>query len=158
MTDSNVIDPVVSKRWFSEMKRLHEESESAKGAYMSQCRDRAERRKEVLERAEAAGVPKRELRTLVKRYVLETKIARLDDGFDDSTIYDAMVISFGKSGDLPLFAAALESAKDADEGSNVTSFTKQMAKSNRKGDAMTRGLSGDDLNAVLQGDEPPHAA
>ena len=111
MAATNLVDSTSLKRFFTELKRLDADVESAKGRYMKECQERSARRAAILEAAEGAGIPKRELKTVFKRYKLEQKIEALDDAFDDAAVYEAMVQGIGEAGDLPLFASALDKAK-----------------------------------------------
>jgi hypothetical protein len=127
MSETNLIDGTSLKRFFGELKRLHEEGESAKGVYMKECQKRNDRRKAILEAANNAGVPRRELKLVFKRFILEQKIEAIEDDLDDATVYESMIEAFGESGDLPMFAAALDRAKPSAGASKAAKQRKAKA-------------------------------
>lgn len=86
------------------------EGESAKGAYMNECRQRREEIKSILTEAADAGVPKRALKGLVKYRELERKQAAIAENIEgeDHDIYDTLIKALG-----PLGQAAADRARNA---------------------------------------------
>jgi hypothetical protein len=102
---TNGFDPALVKRFMGDIIRHKEELLSLKGEYM-------QRAKGVHELAKEAGIPRKELNTLLKKIDLEAKLNGLIEDLDDDeqVNFDALQIAFGDFADTPLAAAALDRA------------------------------------------------
>jgi uncharacterized protein (UPF0335 family) len=90
---------------------------SERGAYMARCRGIREGITAAYDDAKAAGIPKKELRLLVKNRERERKIADsiAELEADEQQTYEMIAESLGDFGDLPLGRAALAKARPKGE-------------------------------------------
>jgi Arc/MetJ-type ribon-helix-helix transcriptional regulator len=90
---------------------------SERGAYMNRCRGIREGITAAYDDAKAQGIPKKELRALVKTRELERKIAAqfAELEADEQQNYQMIQEALGDFADSPLGAAAVERAKKKGE-------------------------------------------
>lgn len=113
--NSNLYDDDSVLEYVKSIERLNEELASKKASYMAEAKVISDEKKRHAKIAKKAGVPMEEANALLKHRALQRKLQDIGDGFEDATIYDAMVEAFGDSADLPLFASALDKAKPAEK-------------------------------------------
>lgn len=108
----NTYDPDVVKNLVSRIEGYHTDLASERGAYMNRCRSIREDIDGVLEEAKARGVPKKELRTLVRaRQKLEAARRVIDElEPEQRTTVEMLAEAFGDAQDLPLFKSAIDKA------------------------------------------------
>lgn len=111
----NGFDPAKLKQFVGDIERIEDEIETLRGEFMNRCKGKRELIGEILDLAKEAGVPKKELRAVLKSRALEEKIKRLRDGLPDEgpETYDQIRFALGDLADMPLGRAALG---DDDEG------------------------------------------
>lgn len=114
---SNSFDHDQLKSIVSRIDGCFAELLSERGAYMARCRSIREGITAAYDDAKAAGIPKKELKTLVKTRELERKIADQIEKLeaDERETYDMIVEALGDFANLPLGQAALRSAKAGEE-------------------------------------------
>ena len=122
-TGHNSINSESAKRFFGEIIRTQEQLDEEQLAYMARCKDIRERRTELLESADNAGVPKKALKAKFKQWIEDRrikqaearKLAAIPDDSEDRDTFDALCAALGDFGELPLGAAALEKAASDDD-------------------------------------------
>lgn len=108
---SNKFDSAVLKQFVGDIVRHESDMASKRGEYMKYCRDKRELINQTLDRAAAAGVPRKELRAVLKIHKLERKIEDVrDDVFENGDIdtLDMIKDALGDLADLPLGQAAID--------------------------------------------------
>ncbi len=112
---SNGFDPKVLKAFVSDIDRHHETLATYQGEYLKRCRDVRDLITGVYDRAKDAGIPKKELKAVIKVRGLEKKIAAArEDCEDGGETFDAIRHALGDLADLPLGTAALDRANAVD--------------------------------------------
>jgi uncharacterized protein (UPF0335 family) len=113
----NGYDPNQLKTIVGKIEACFADLLSERGAYMNRCRGIRQGITAAYDEAKALGIPKKELRTLVKTRELQGKIeaqvAALEA--DEKETYAMLIDSLGDFGNLPLGAAALDRAKPKGE-------------------------------------------
>lgn len=110
----NGYDPEKVKGYVSRIQNLHADLASRQSEYMTDCKVIRGDIKEVLDEAKDAGIPKKELRRVIRRLELEGKIEDLRDELegDEQDNYDLLLDALGKFSDTPLGGAALAKTKN----------------------------------------------
>lgn len=122
----NSIDETVAKRWFGELRRVHEDLDAQKIRNMNDCKAIRDRRPKIFEQAEAAGIPMKALKIAEKQWLEERRILEararqqkaLPEDADDLEIYEQLQRAIGAFGNTPLGAAALKKADPAAKGAD----------------------------------------
>lgn len=116
----NGFDPEKVKSYVSRIQNLHGDLKSRQSEYMTDCKVIRGDIKEVLDEAKDEGIPKKELRRLIKRLELEEKIEDIRNELEGDEVdnYDLLCDALGKFGDSPLGQAAL--AKASKNGAAAT--------------------------------------
>lgn len=109
----NGVDPEKLKSFIDRIDNLTADLESEKGSYMSRCKVIREDIKVVKQEASDAGIPKRQLNTILKRITLHSKFeaARDDMDGDDVDLLDQMEHGLGLFEDTPLGSTAESDTK-----------------------------------------------
>jgi hypothetical protein len=110
---TNGFDPALVKQFVGDIIRHKDDLLSLKGEYMQRAKGVHELIKETKDRAKEAGIPRKELNTLLKKIDLEAKLNGLTEDLDDDeqVNFDALQIAFGDFADTPLAAAAMDRAE-----------------------------------------------
>ncbi len=112
---SNGFDPKVLKAFVADIDRHNATLASYTGEHMKRCRDVRDLITGVYDRAKDAGIPKKELKAVMKVRDLEKKIAAARDACEDNgETFDQIRHALGDLADLPLGNAALDRAKAID--------------------------------------------
>jgi hypothetical protein len=107
---SNDFDPVVVNHLLAKIDGLDKDKSSEHASYMSKVRNILESQKAVYDEGKAAGIPAKELRTLVKIRHAERKAASLYEELEpDQQHILAMLAATEKVADLPLWRASAKS-------------------------------------------------
>lgn len=136
---TNGFDRAILSQFVKDIDRLKGEIESRKGAYMAWCKSQRELINDVLDRAKDAGIPKKELKAVLKARDLEKKIEKIREDLEEGDAADTFDMIREALGDLagtPLGRAAMgegadeDADEDADEpdqaAENVTRLTAGM--------------------------------
>lgn len=86
---------------------------SERGGYMQRCRVIREAITGIYDEAKDAGIPKKELRALIRTRELERKIeqTRADLEADEQATFEQLAEALGDFGNTPLGQAALDGAR-----------------------------------------------
>lgn len=104
-----------AKQFVSDIERHFKTLETYRGEYMARCKSVRELITQSYDRAKDAGIPKRELRAVIKTRELERKIESLREELEDGAeTFDAIRVALGDLADLPLGDAALKRAQAVD--------------------------------------------
>lgn len=105
-----------AKLFVADIERHFETLESYRGEYMRRCRDVRDLIAQTYDRAKDAGVPKKELKAVIKARELERKIEALRENLDEdgAETFDQIRHALGDLADLPLGDAALKRAQAVD--------------------------------------------
>jgi uncharacterized protein (UPF0335 family) len=125
---ANGFDPEVVSRFVSRLESLHSDLASEKGEYMQRCRQIRDEIKDVLQAAkDEDGIPKKALKTLIKKRELLGKIENLADFLevDDRSAFEALEQALGDYGDTPLGQAAKMAARMDDDAARKGPRRKQ---------------------------------
>lgn len=155
---TNKFDSAVLKQFVGDIMRHESDMASKRGEYMKFCRDRREMINQTIDRAAAAGVPRKELRAVLKISKLERKIEDVrDDVFENGDIdtLDMIKDALGDLADLPLGQAAIDASPAGqaakagaapDDGSTTdpAEMGRRLDEANKKADGK-RGSALDDL-------------
>lgn len=116
--DSDQVRAIVGK-----IEKCFTDLLSERGAYMQRCRGIREGITAAYDDAKGAGIPKKELRVLVKKRELERKIEDSVRALeaDERANYQMLLDAFGDFGETPLGAATLDRAKP--KGDTLDSLT-----------------------------------
>jgi hypothetical protein len=108
-TASNNFDPEVVNALLGKIDTYDADLMSERGSYMSKCRSIRDSIQSVYDEAKAAGIPKKELGTLVKIRKNEKKnLALYNDLESDQQHVLAMLAATERVADLPLWRSAKE--------------------------------------------------
>lgn len=111
----------VAKQFVSDIERHFETLDSYRGEYMNRCRAVRDLIAQIYDRAKDAGVPKKELKAVIKTRELERKIEELRDDLEDGAeTFDQIRHALGDLADLPLGTAALDRAASLDSLTDET--------------------------------------
>lgn len=91
----------------AEIEAGYEEIASAKADYMVVCKRIREGIADLLNQAAERGIPKKELKAVLKTRALESKAAHLRDNLEDQHTYDQMIAALGDLATTPLGMAAI---------------------------------------------------
>jgi len=116
---TNGFDPKTANQFLSDIRRLEAEMESKKGEYMAWCKRQRELINGIYDRAKDSGIPKRPLKTYVKRAKLLERAEALIEGLEeeDQDLFEQLEEALGDYKDTPLGQAAMKQAgaEPADE-------------------------------------------
>lgn len=126
---SNGFDATVLKRFVTDIERHHETIASYKGEHAQRVKSVQELITEVFDRAKDAGIPRKELKAVIKerRLLVQIENIREDLEEDQQETLDQIKHALGMLSDLPLGDAAMkrsaavdsltdeDNAEDADE-------------------------------------------
>lgn len=106
---SNGFDAEVLKRFVGEIERHHDQIASYKGEHAQRVKSVQEMISDVYDRAKDAGVPKKQLKAVIKERGLLKKIEGLRDDMEDdqAETFDQIKFALGMIADLPLGEATL---------------------------------------------------
>lgn len=106
---TNGFDKKLTSQFVADIERLEQEQESKKGEYMAWCQRQRELINGYVDRAKDAGLPKRDLKAVLKTRKLERKIASIRGDLDDGAeTFDMIRHALGDLAELPLGQAALD--------------------------------------------------
>ncbi|HEV7258965.1 MAG TPA: hypothetical protein VGN82_14385 [Bosea sp. (in: a-proteobacteria)] len=107
---SNGFDSAVLKRFVTDIERHHETIASYKGEHAQRVKSVQELITEVFDRAKDAGIPRKELKTVIKERRLLVQIENLREELeeDQQETLDQIKHALGMISDLPLGEAALK--------------------------------------------------
>lgn len=108
-TQTNDFDPATVNALLGKIDTYDADLMSERGSYMSKCRSIRESIQAVYDEAKGAGIPKKELSTLVKIRKCEAKSIKLYEDLEaDQQQVLAMLAATEKVADLPLWRSAKE--------------------------------------------------
>lgn len=117
---TNSFDPDVVNALLGKIDTYDADLLSERGSYMNKCRGIRESIQSVYDEAKAAGIPKKELSTLVKIRKNEQKNIRLYTELEsDQQHILAMLAATEKVADLPLWRSASERTRKPVPGQDV---------------------------------------
>ena len=113
---TNGFDATVLKRFVGEIEKHHGQIASYKGEHAQRVKSVQEMISDVYDRAKDAGVPKRELKAVIKERVLLKRIEALREDLEEeqAETYDQIKHSLGMLSDLPLGEVALKRSAAVD--------------------------------------------
>jgi len=121
---TNGFDPAKVQNFVGQIEGYLGDLLSEQGAYMQRCRGIREAISGVYDDAKAAGIPRAELKVLVKTRELERKAIQLraDMELDQQATFDMLREALGDFGNTPLGEAALSKARPGStvDGTNTT--------------------------------------
>ncbi len=132
----NGFDPVITTRFVSEIERHLDQIESYKGEHMQRCQSVRELISEVYDRAKDSGLPKQELKAVIRARTLEAKAKAARDDLEDMErreTFDQIRLALGDLSELPLGAAPLSDAPDAPKGDPNAEAAKRNTEALRTG-------------------------
>lgn len=105
-----------AKTFVADIERHMKTLDTYRGEYMKRCRDVRDLIAQTYDRAKDAGIPKRELKAVMKARDLERRLADLRDNLDEDSAetFDQIRHALGDLADLPLGDAALKRAQAVD--------------------------------------------
>jgi uncharacterized protein (UPF0335 family) len=86
---SNGYDPEVLKGIVGNIDKCFDRLDSLRGSYMHDCRDVRTDMAAYYDEAKDKGIPKKELKAVIKARILERKAEKVRDDLDDSESIDA---------------------------------------------------------------------
>ena len=100
----------VAQRWVDEIERHHETLASYQGEYMARCRSVRELITGCFDAAKDAGIPRAELRAVIKERQLLAKIEAMREDMEPEQreTLDQIKFALGMLSDLPLGEVALK--------------------------------------------------
>lgn len=106
---SNGFDATVLKRFVSDIERHHETIASYKGEHAQRVKSVQELITEVFDRAKDSGIPRKELKAVIKERRLLVQIENLREELEDDQqeTLDQIKHALGMIADLPLGEAAM---------------------------------------------------
>lgn len=113
---NNGYDPEKVRGYVERIEKIDGELESEKGSYMRTCQGLRGSQKDILEEAaEKDGIPRKELKAVLKARRLERKAekVRAELESEQQDTYDLIRHALGDLADTPLGAAAAAKAPDA---------------------------------------------
>lgn len=121
---SNGFDATVLKRFVTDIERHHETIASYKGEHAQRVKSVQELITEVFDRAKDAGIPRKELKAVIKERRLLVQIENIREELeeDQQETLDQLKHALGMLSDLPLGeaaqkrSAAVDSLTDDDDG------------------------------------------
>ena len=114
----NGYDPAKVGKFVGDIEKIMAQMESEKGSYMARMKGFREDISAIYDEAKDAGLPKKEMKAVVKARELERKVEKLRDGLtdDQQDAFDLLRHALGDLADTPLGRAALgEGAGDEEE-------------------------------------------
>lgn len=140
---SNGFDAVVLKRFVGDIERHHETIASYKGEHAQRVKSVQEMISEVFDRAKDAGIPRKELKAVIKERRLLAQIENIREELEDDQqeTLDQIKHALGMLADLPLGEAAAARSdaidsltdEDGDEPDADAAAGKKNAKALRAG-------------------------
>jgi uncharacterized protein (UPF0335 family) len=106
---TNGFEPEKIKNFVATIEEIHEQLESEKGQYMKRCQSIRDDIKLVYDEAKDAGVPKKELKAVIKTRAKQRELDALREDLeaDERDTYDMIRHALGDLADLPLGVAAM---------------------------------------------------
>ncbi len=113
---SNGFDTTVLKRFVGDIERHHETIASYKGEHAQRVKGVQELITEVFDRAKDAGIPRKELKAVIKERRLLVQIENIREELEDDQqdTLDQIKFALGMLSDLPLGDAALKRSAAVD--------------------------------------------
>jgi hypothetical protein len=111
--NSNEPDAEVTRRAVKEIEEHYIELLTERGSYMQRCRSIRDRIKGVYESAAESGVPRKELRGVIKQRALLRRADAVPEQFepDQRELFELLKSQLGDFGQTPLGQAALARAQ-----------------------------------------------
>jgi uncharacterized protein (UPF0335 family) len=108
----NQITAQSAKQYVDRIERLYDDLASEKGEYMRKAKTIREDIALVLDDAKTAGIPKKELKAVIKTRDLERRAQAIRDDLeaDSQETFDQIRVALGDLADTPLGEAALDRA------------------------------------------------
>lgn len=108
----NGFDKEAVEGFVSRIENLNGDLATEKSEFMTRCKTIRGDIKDVFDEAKGAGIPKKELKRVIKRRALENKIENLREELegDEQHNYDMLLHALGHLADTPLGGAALQAA------------------------------------------------
>lgn len=105
-----------AKQFVADIERHYGTLDTYRGEYMKRCRDVRDLIAQTYDRAKDAGIPKKELKAVIKARDLKRKIEALRENLeeDGAETFDQIRHALGDLADLPLGDAALKRAAAVD--------------------------------------------
>lgn len=113
-----------AKRWVDEIEKHMGTLDTYKGEHMRRCQQVREMITQAIDSAKDAGIPKKELKAVLKVRGLEKKIIKAREDLDDDEsieTFDQIRHALGDLADLPLGQAVTATARTRAE--NIDSLT-----------------------------------
>lgn len=108
-TATNAFDPDIVNNLLNKIDGYHADLDSERGSYMSKCRNIRSSIEGVIEQGKAAGIPTKELKTLIKIRLKEKAARKLFEDLEgDQQITLQMIAATERVADLPLWRSAAE--------------------------------------------------
>jgi hypothetical protein len=109
---TNTFDPTIVKPIVDKIEGFLADLDSERGSYMQRCRSIRDSMSSAYEEGKARGIPKKELRALVRtREKLRAARRVLDDlEPEQRQTVEMLAEAFGDAADLPLFAETINRA------------------------------------------------
>ncbi|MGO4672956.1 hypothetical protein AB4Z40_08660 [Bosea sp. 2YAB26] len=113
---SNGFDAVVLQRFVTDIERHHDTIASYKGEHAQRVKSVQELIGEVFDRAKDAGIPRKELKAVIKERRLLVQIENLREELeeDQAETFDQIKHALGMLSDLPLGEVALRNSDAVD--------------------------------------------
>lgn len=104
----NGFEPETVKGFVARIERLHKDIASEKGSYAQAIGVIRGDIKEIFDEAKDAGIPKKELKAVIKTRALEARVAAARDDLEaeQQDTYDNIRLALGDLADTPLGEAA----------------------------------------------------
>lgn len=146
---SNGFDATVLKRFVTDIERHHETIASHKGEHAQRVKSVQELITEVFDRAKDAGIPRKELKAVIKERRLLVQIENLREELeeDQQETLDQIKHALGMLADLPLGEAAtkrsdaIDSLTDDGDGEQAPVEDVEMAAGKRNAKALRGGIA-----------------
>jgi uncharacterized protein (UPF0335 family) len=108
-TATNGFEPEKIQNFVATIEESHEQLQSEKGQYMKRCQSIRDDIKLVYDEAKDAGVPKKELKAVIKTRAKQRELDALREDLevDERDTYDMLRHALGDLADLPLGVAAM---------------------------------------------------
>lgn len=142
---SNGFDATVLKRFVGEIEKHHAQIASYKGEHAQRCGSVQELISECYDRAKDAGIPKKQLKAVIRERDLLKKIEGLREDMEDeqAETFDQIKHALGMLSDLPLGDAALKRSEAVDsltEGDEFEAADPNKAAAEDNAAKLTAGL------------------
>lgn len=113
---TNGFDAAVLKRFVGEIEKHHDQIASYKGEHAQRVKSVQEMISDIYDRAKDAGVPKKQLKAVIRERDLLKKIEGLREDMEDeqAETFDQIKHALGMLSDLPLGDAAMKRSAAVD--------------------------------------------